>query len=83
MAEGWKTEIAEVLEIDQAELTRDLILVDIENWDSAVALTVMVILSDETGTPVTPREMENLMTFGDIEHLVSTNRQRKTLMQEH
>ena len=76
MDKEWKNAIAEELEIDPAELTDEMTLVDIENWDSVKALTVMVILGDETGTPMTPNEMENLKTFGDIEHFVTAKRQQ-------
>ena len=63
--------IAEVLEVDVSDLTSDVNLEDLEAWDSVAVLSILVILSDETGVQVNPCDMSDLKTFGDIETLVS------------
>lgn len=70
MLDTIKNAIANELGIDASELTTDKLLDDIETWDSVIALTVTVILSDEIGSPVTPGEIKNLKKYGDIENLV-------------
>jgi acyl carrier protein len=75
MNEELKNTIAEELEVKPEELTSEMALDDIDNWDSVTALTIMVILSDELGSPVSPNEMRNLKTFGDIEKLVLSKTQ--------
>ncbi|NTW69012.1 MAG: acyl carrier protein [Chlorobiaceae bacterium] len=75
MNEELRTAIAEELEIEPETLTPDKVLVDIDTWDSVMALTIMVILSDEIGTPVSPNEMKCLRTFGDVEKLVLSKKQ--------
>ena len=71
MNEDLKIAIAEALEVAPEELTSDKELSDIDSWDSVMALTVMVILGDGLGVPVTPIEMKDIKTFGDLEKLVA------------
>jgi acyl carrier protein len=75
MNEELKYILANELEVDPETLNSDSVLDNIESWDSVIALTIMVILGDELGVPVTPNEMRNLQTFGDIEKLVASKRQ--------
>lgn len=75
MNEELKNILAEELEVDPETLNSDTVLDDIETWDSVIALTIMVVLGDELGVPVSPNEMKNLKTFGDIEQLVASKSQ--------
>jgi acyl carrier protein len=75
MNEELKNTIAEELEVEPETLTLEMALDDIDAWDSVTALTIMVVLSDELGYPVSPNEMRNLKTFGDIEKLVLSKTQ--------
>lgn len=70
MNEELRESIAEELEVDPAELVSDKMLNELENWDSVTALTIMIMIGDETGVPVMPNEIKELETFGDIEKLV-------------
>jgi len=70
MNENLRELIAEELEVEPSELTNEVNLDDIEAWDSVTILTVLVILSDETGLEITPVEMGDLKTYGDIEALI-------------
>lgn len=64
-----KQNIADELQIDPDSLTSDTPLADLPYWDSVTILSVMVILGDATGQEISPMEMANLKTFGDIEAL--------------
>ncbi len=74
MNEELKNTLAEELEVEPETLTSETVLYDNDNWDSVTALTIMVILSDALGFPVSPNEIRNLKTFGDIEKLVSSKK---------
>ena len=70
MNENLKDTIADELGIESSELTNEKLLDEIESWDSVTLLTLSVIISDEAGTPITPIEMRELRTYGDVEALV-------------
>ena len=65
--------IAEELDVDVASLTSDALLADIERWDSITALSIMVLLGDALGHPVSPGAMVTLKVFGDIESLITAS----------
>lgn len=66
-----KQAIAGELQVDPETLTSDTLMSSISTWDSLTALTIMVLLSDAAGTPVTPDEITKIITFGDIEKIVA------------
>ena len=70
MDEQLKSDLAEELGVEKEELASETILLDLVNWDSVTALTVMVILGDAIGAALDPADIESLETFGDIEKLV-------------
>jgi acyl carrier protein len=72
MNDELKQAIADELNVEPQELTSDKCLADIETWDSVVVLSLLVILSEGVGKEITPVEMVQLKTFGDIERLVSS-----------
>lgn len=74
MNEELKNAIAEELQVDPSILTTDKNLADLDGWDSVSALTIMVILGDEIGVPVLPNDMRMLVTFGDVEKLISSKK---------
>lgn len=77
MSETVREAIANELEIDPSELTSDKLLDEIEAWDSVIALTLTVILSDELGMPVTSAEIKDLKTYGDIEKLLEVKKKQR------
>ena len=72
MTDQLKQAIANELNVDPGELTGDKRLEDLEYWDSVMVLSMMVIIGESVGKEVTPEEMMELRTFGDIEALVAT-----------
>jgi len=72
MDDSLREAIADELQEDPAELTSDRSLESIPNWDSATALTIIVLVSDVLGVRVDPSEISKLQTFGDLERLVES-----------
>ena len=66
-----KQALAEELDEPVEALADATVLADLRNWDSVTALTIMVMLSDAIGVPVSADEMAALKTFGDIGKLVA------------
>jgi acyl carrier protein len=66
-----KKQIADELEVEVDDLQSDTVLRDLEYWDSVMALTVMTLIDMALGTPVSPDEFSEVITFGDIEKLVA------------
>jgi acyl carrier protein len=66
-----KQQIADELNIDPDELTADKKLPDIDDFDSVSLLMLMMIIGKAVGKDISPDEMTNLNTFGDIEALVA------------
>jgi len=67
-----KQAIADELNVDPAELTSDKSLSDLEDFDSVSILMLMVIIGRAVGKEISPDEMADLHTFGDIEALVAS-----------
>jgi len=67
-----KQAIADELNVDPDELTSDKLLPDIEDFDSVSILMLMVVIGRAIGKEISPDEMANLRTFGDIEALVAS-----------
>ncbi|MFZ1936108.1 MAG: phosphopantetheine-binding protein [Thermoguttaceae bacterium] len=72
MTDQLKQAIADELNVDPGELTSDKRLEDLEYWDSVMVLSMMVIIGESVGKEITPEEMIELRTFGDIEALVAS-----------
>lgn len=72
MNEQLKRTIANTLNVNPAELTSDKLLQDIEDWDSVMVLTIMIVLGKELGKEILPEDVTDLRTFGDIEALVAS-----------
>ena len=65
-----KDALATELQVEVGVLTPDRELASFETWDSAVKLSVMVILGDAVGGQISPKEIAALKTVADIEALV-------------
>lgn len=67
MADGKKLELlADVFECDVEDLTTDLSLEKLENWDSMTKLSLIVLMDDEFGKNLTSYEIREFKTIGDI-----------------
>ena len=71
MKQVLKQQIADELDVPADSLTDGTVLRDLEYWDSVAALTVMVLIEQETGTPVDPDKFSEIVTFGDLAALAA------------
>ncbi|MEA5136733.1 MAG: acyl carrier protein [Candidatus Fimivivens sp.] len=58
--------LEEMLEMDAGELTEDMILEDIETWDSMAKLSLIVLVDDECAKKLTGDQIKQFVTVGDI-----------------
>jgi acyl carrier protein len=72
MNDELKQAIADELNVDPGELTSDKKLPDLEDFDSVSLLMLMMIIGKSVGKDISPEEMANLNTFGDVEALVAS-----------
>lgn len=72
MTDDLKQAIAHELNVDPDELTSDKSLPDLEDFDSVSILMLMMVIGKHVGKEISPDEMANLRTFGDIEALVAS-----------
>ena len=63
--------VAEILEADPATLRSDLELTSLDNFDSVMLLSLMIRLDEEAGIKMTPADVPDLRTYGDIEALAT------------
>lgn len=63
--------MAEVLEVDPAEITPAASLFDYPCYDSVCALTLMMRLEDDAGVVCSPNELAALKTIADVAALVA------------
>lgn len=60
------TELADILELDEEELNRDLLLEDCEAWDSVGVLSVIAVINDRFNRFPHADEIRALRTVGDL-----------------
>lgn len=57
--------IAEVLDIEPEEIHEDMILKDMDEWDSLAILSFIVMMGDEFNKTVTGEDVKKLVTVAD------------------
>lgn len=60
------TMLEEVMDLDENELSADMKLADIEEWDSLSALSLIVMMKKEFGIEVTNEMIRSFITVQDI-----------------
>lgn len=58
--------IAESLEMEVEELTPDMVLADLENWDSVAVLSVISIINEKFNRYPDATEILSYTTVGDL-----------------
>lgn len=66
--------VADILDIDAAELHEDQSLSDYEQWDSVNSLRLLVSIEKDLGVRLLVTQLESLRTIRDLLTLVSTCR---------
>ena len=58
--------LEEALEIDEGTLTEDMLLEDVDEYDSMAKLSLIVMMDDEFGVKLTGDMIKGFQTVGDI-----------------
>ena len=58
--------LEETLEIDEGTLTEDMLLEDVDEYDSMAKLSLIVMMDDEFGIKLTGDMIKGFQTVGDI-----------------
>ncbi|MEZ5366683.1 MAG: acyl carrier protein [Bryobacterales bacterium] len=61
-----KTEIADIVEVEPAELSDDTSSENLASWDSMATLRIISFLDEQLDDQVEPEEAQALTTFGAI-----------------
>ncbi len=59
-------ELADILELDEAEITRDLVLEECETWDSVAVLSVIAVMNERFNRFPHAEEIKKYATVGDL-----------------
>lgn len=62
--------VADVLEVEPAQLTSVTSLKSFPTYDSVAVLMLMVAMDEKASVKLTPSDTRELQSFGDIERLV-------------
>lgn len=60
------TLLEEIMELDEGTLTPKMKLHEIEEYDSMVKLSLIVLMNDEFGKKITVKEINNFVTVQDV-----------------
>ena len=58
--------LEEVMDLDEGTLTPDMKLSEIEEYDSMVKLSLIVLMKDEFDKTITVKEINNFVTVQDV-----------------
>ena len=58
--------LADVFDCDAEELNADLVLEELDNWDSMTKLALIVLMDDECGKTLTSNDIKVFKTIGDV-----------------
>ena len=58
--------LEEVMDLDEGTLTPDMKLSEIEEYDSMVKLSLIVLMKDEFEKTITVKEINNFVTVQDV-----------------
>jgi len=65
--------LEEIMELDNGTLTPQMLLDDVDEWDSMSALSFVVLMKDEFDKTVTGQQIRALQTIQDILNVMSTD----------
>lgn len=58
--------LADLFEIEPETITADMLLSDLEAWDSMSKLSLIVLMDDECNKKLTGEKIQEFVTIGDI-----------------
>jgi len=65
MKERFLELLAEIVEAD-SPLTVEMVLEDLDGWDSLAILSMISMVDDEFGVVITQKDLKNMVTVGDL-----------------
>jgi acyl carrier protein len=63
------TELADLLSVDESELTSDVVLEKLEDWDSLAVIGFIALLDKKLGKKIGAGTLFECKTFGDLERV--------------
>lgn len=64
--------LSELLDLDQSQLVPDLVLRELENWDSLTQVMLYAYVDEQYHLSLPTSELDKVTTFGDIVSLIQT-----------
>lgn len=61
-------------ETDTSEIKMETVFLDIDEWDSLIALSVIAMVDDEYGIKITGDDIRNSKTIEDIYNIVESKK---------
>ena len=58
--------LEDMMELDEGTLEENMILEDVEEWDSMASLSLIVLMSDEFGKKISAKQIKEFVTVKDI-----------------
>lgn len=58
--------LEEMMELENGDLSPDMILEELEEWDSMTKLSLVVLMGDEFGKKLTGEDIKKFITVEDI-----------------
>lgn len=69
--EDFLVELAELLELERAELTSNYQLEENENWDSLALISVIVMIDEHFQLTISNEELRRCAVVGDLLNLIN------------
>ena len=73
MNDKFNEELADAMEVDPAELTKDYVLDKSEMWDSMTIVTTIALIDEHFGKSVDGEKLTACTTLGDVYALIETS----------
>lgn len=58
--------LADVLDLEADELTADMVLADMDEWDSLAGLSLIVVMDEQFGKKLSGTQVKEFVTVQDI-----------------
>lgn len=62
--------IEDIMEVDEGSLTEDIVLSDLDEWDSITRLSLLIYYEEEQGKKLTGDEIKAFTTVKDLIDLI-------------
>ncbi|WP_339688744.1 acyl carrier protein [uncultured Parasphingorhabdus sp.] len=73
MNDKFNEELADTMEIEVSQLTKDYELEESENWDSMTIVTTIALIDEHFGKSIDGEKLADCKTLGDIYGLIEAS----------